>query len=321
MRNEAPRPEKAPATAVRPRLWFSGFGAITMLAVATWFGSVTRASAQSLNWEGQTGVFVTPLAYTAPSSSKGFGAPVVAYHYLDGGSVIGGFHQASITIGGFNRIELGYTRDLHQEGSNTQFSGLWSSGFNVFHGKVNVLSEKDTKQGWLPSISIGFVARSEIRNVGGVLTHKDTSNADFYIVATKSVTQIRKAPLVVNLGYKVTDASLLGIAGNSTAYKGRAFGALAFVLKGPARSTLVVGSELLQENRDIQGLPGAIVPTTITYAIRVVPSGAFFSGRGWNSERPRFTFDFGVAQAAGTILPGVNLEARHQFALGISYAL
>jgi hypothetical protein len=321
MWNAALRRDKVLRSAAQRRSCFCRFAAITMFAVVATFGARGIASAQSLNWEGQTGVFITPLAYTAPSSAKGFGAPVVAYHYLDGGSVIGGFHQASITIGGFNRIELGYTRDFHQEGSNTQYSSLWTGGFNVFHGKVNILSEKDTKQGWLPSISIGFVARSQIGNVGGVLLHKDMSNADFYIVATKSVTQIRKAPLVVNLGYKVTNASILGLAGNSPAYKGRAFGALAVVLRGPARSTLVLGSELLQENRDIQGLPGAIVPTTITYAIRVVPSGAFFSGHGWNSERPKFTFDFGVAQAAGTILPGVNLEARHQFAMGISYAL
>jgi hypothetical protein len=321
MRNEVRRSDSTEGCAARPVVSFGRFaGFAALIAVAT-FGTSTIASAQSLNWEGQTGVFVTPLAYTAPSSSKGLGAPVVAYHYLDGGSVIGGFHEASITIGGFNRIEFGYTRDLHQEGSNAQYSSLWTTGYNVFHAKVNVISEKDTKQGWLPSISVGFVARSNIGNVGGVLLHKNTSNADFYIVATKSVTQIRKAPLVVNFGYKVTNASLLGIAGNSPAYQGRAFGALAFVLKGPARSTLVLGSELLQENREIQGLPGAIVPTTITYAIRVMPSGAFFSGRGWNSERPRFTFDFGVAQAAGTILPGVNLQARHQFALGISYAL
>jgi Protein of unknown function (DUF3034) len=292
-----------------------------LLLVAAMGVGAPLAFAQSLNWEGQTGIFVTPLAYTAPSSAKGFGAPVVAYHYLDGGGVIGGFHQASITIGGFNRIELGYTRDLHQEGSNSQFSGLWSSGFNVFHGKLNLLSEKDTKQGWLPSLSVGFVARSQIRNVDGVLQKKDTSNADFYIVATKSVTQIRKAPLVLNLGFKATNASLLGLAGNSPTYKGRVFGAAAFVLKGPARSTLVVGSEIMQEPREIQGLAGAVVPTTITYAIRVVPSGSFFSGRGWDAERPKFTFDFGVAQAAGSILPGVNLNARHQFALGISYAL
>ena len=57
-------------------------------------------------------------------------------------------------------------------------------------------------------------------------------------------------------------------------------------------------------------LAGAIVPTTLTYAARIVP----LAGK-------KFNVDFGVAQAAGHILPGVNLYARHQFALGISYGL
>jgi hypothetical protein len=37
--------------------------------------------------------------------------------------------------------------------------------------------------------------------------------------------------------------------------------------------------------------------------------------------KQKFNVDFGVAQAAGTIEPGVNLVARHQFALGISYGI
>ena len=60
----------------------------------------------------------------------------------------------------------------------------------------------------------------------------------------------------------------------------------------------------------MQNLPGADVPTTITYAARIVPL----------AER-KFNIDFGVAQAAGVIEPGVNLKARHQFALGVSYGL
>jgi len=35
-------------------------------------------SAQSLNWEGQDGIFVTPLAYVVPGTEKGFGMPAVA---------------------------------------------------------------------------------------------------------------------------------------------------------------------------------------------------------------------------------------------------
>jgi hypothetical protein len=316
----AAHPREAGRGAARPR-WQNGSGLAPILLAVIMMGACgNSASAQNLDWEGQTGIFVTPTAYIAPSGAKGFGLPIVAYHYLDGGQVLGGFNQVSITVGGFNRLEFGYTRDLHQEGSTTGLSNLWSSGFNIFHGKLSLLREKESRQGWLPSLSVGFVARTQVRNVGGVMQGKDTTNADFYVVATKSVTQLKKLPLVFNLGYKATNASLLGLAGNAPAYKGRAFGAAAFVVKGPKRSTLVLGSELLQEPRNIEGLPTAVVPTTITYFVRVVPSGAFFSGgTGWSAERPKLSLDFGVAQVAGTIQPGVNLQARSQFAFGISY--
>jgi hypothetical protein len=154
-----------------------------------------------------------------------------------------------------------------------------------------------------------------------VIQGKDTSNADFYIVGTKTVTKVRALPVVLSLGFKATNASVLGLAGNSPDYRGRAFGAVALALKGPARSTILLASEFMQEPRDIQGLPGAILPTTLTYAVRIVPAGAFPTRRGWKDESPKLSIDFGVAQAAGNILPGVNLQARHQFALGVSYGL
>src|SRR5205823_8132306 len=196
-----------------------------------------------------------------------------------------GLHQVSITEGAFYRVEFGYTRSIHQAGSTTGLSELWSSGFNAFHGKLSVLPENVARQNWLPAVSIGFVARSQVRNIGGVIESKSTTNGDFYVVATKSVTQLRKLPLVFNLGYKATNASLLGLAGNAPAYRGRLFGAAAVVLRGPARSTVVLASEFLQEPSSIQHLEGAVIPTTITYAARIVPSGAFFSGKGWNAEK------------------------------------
>jgi Protein of unknown function (DUF3034) len=288
--------------------------ALMLLLMITAIGGST-VSAQSLNWEGQTGVFITPLAYSVPSKEKGFGLPVVAYHYVDAGPVLGGFHQVSITEGAFGRIEFGYTRSLHQAGSTPIFSSLWSNGFNTFHGKVNVWREGRT---WVPAISVGFVARSQVHNVGGVIQNKDTTNADFYIVATKTATKIRKLPLVFNFGFKATNASLLGIVGNAPTYQGRVFGAAAFAFRGPGRSTILLGSEFLQEPRNVDGLPGVVVPTTITYAVRIVPAGAF-PLRGWGVESPKLTIDFGVLQAAGSVAPGVNLQARHQFALGVSY--
>lgn len=284
-----------------------------LLVLFVMFGNIARA--QSLNWEGQTGIFVTPLAYLVPSQDKGLGHPVAAYHYLNAGKILGGFHQASITEGAFNRIEFGYTRDIHQEGSTPVLSALWSSGFNAFHGKVNLIEERRT---WRPAISAGFVVRSQVRNVGGVILKQDRTNEDFYAVVTKTVTQLRKIPLVFNVGFKATNASLLGVTGNTNGYKGRLFGAGAFAFKGPGRCTVLLGSEFLQQPRDVEGLPGVVVPTTITYAARIIPAGAL-PLHGWGVESPKLTIDLGVAQAAGNVAPGVNLEARHQFAMGISY--
>src|SRR5580704_5790652 len=101
-------------------------------------------------------------------------------------------------------------------------------------------------------------------------------------------------------------------------HEARLFGAAAFALKGPGRSTILLGSEVLQEPHRVQGLPGIGIPTTLTYVARVVPGGAL-PMHGWGVESPRLTVDFGVAQVAGNVAPGINLQARHQFALGITY--
>jgi hypothetical protein len=294
---------------------FRGFWALTLLLIIHTAVGASGVSAQSLNWEGQTGVFVTPLAYTVPSQEKGLGAPVVAYHYVNAGQVLGGFHQVSVTEGAFDRIELGYTRNFHQDGSTAGLSSLWSNGFNIFHGKVIVKREG---RNWVPAFSVGFVARTQVHNVGGVIQNKDTANADFYVVATKTATKIRKLPLVFNVGFKATNASLLGLVGNAPGYQGRVFGAAALAFRGPGRSTIMLGSEFLQEPRRVEGLPGIVVPSTITYAVRIVPAGAL-PLHGWGVESPRLTIDLGVLQAAGNVAPGVNLQARHQFALGVSY--
>lgn len=292
-------------------------GALALLLLIMTAGA-QDAWAQAMNWEGQTGVFVTPLAYTTPTKTNGWGIPVVAYHYLNGGEVLGGFHQVSITEGVLGRIEFGYTRTEEQSASSG-LSILWPGGFNTFHGKVNLVRESIARHNWLPSVSVGFVARQGVRNVTGVLLGKDQSNADFYAVATKTLSQI-KVPVVLSAGVKGTNASLLGLAGNAPDYQARAFGAVAVALRGPARSTVMLAAEVLQQPRSIEGLPGAVIPTTITYAVRIVPAGAFPSAHGWGEQRPRLNIDFGVAQVAGNILPGVNLQARHLFALGVTYA-
>ncbi len=266
------------------------------------------APAQNLNWEGQTGAFITPFAYTIPSPSGRFGLPAAGFHYLDGGNVLGGFYEVSGTVGFLRRFEAGYTRAFNSDGSVPSLSPLFNGGFNIFHGKANLVDENAGKYSYIPAISLGFVARTNVRRVGGVLDSKDTHNEDFYLVGTKTITYFKPLPIVANFGIKATNASVLGIAGNAPNWQGRLFGAAGFVIPGPVRSKLIVGSEFLQEPRHIAGLPGASLPTTLTYFARVIPRG----------ELP-LNVDFGVAQVANNILPGVNLQVRSQFAIGASY--
>jgi len=269
---------------------------------------VPAGQAQNLNWEGQTGAFVTPFAYTSASPSGGFGLPSASFHYLDGGNVLGGFFEVSGTVGFLKRFEAGYTRALNSDGSVPALSPLFDGGFNIFHGKANVLGENAGKHSYIPAISIGFVARTNVRRVGGVLDSKDTHNEDVYLVATKTITYFKALPIVANVGVKGTNASVLGIAGNAPNWQARAFGAVGLVVPGPAKSKVIFGSEVLQEPREIKGLPGAELPTTLTYFARVIP----------RAELP-LNVDFGVAQVANKIMPGVELHARSQFALGASY--
>ena len=115
--------------------------AVRLLAVSLLATVVPNLSAQGLNWEGQTGAFITPFAYTSASPSKGIGKPQLSFHYLDGGSVIGGLTQSSLTVGFLKRVEIGYTRTETLGGSTPALSPLFERGFNTFHGKINFLPE------------------------------------------------------------------------------------------------------------------------------------------------------------------------------------
>jgi hypothetical protein len=273
------------------------------------FGSAAPALAQGLNWQGQTGAFITPFAYTSASPARNLGKPQVSFHYLDGGKVIGGMYQASVTVGLCNRAEFGYTRTLDSAGSTPVFSPLFANGFNTLHGKVLLLRENHGKKPYLPAISWGFVARTQVRRVGGVLNSRDTSNGDFYLVATKLVTQMKALPVLLNVGFRETNAVVMGIGGNAPAWQGRWFGAAGFVLKAPLGSRVVVGSEAAQEPHHIAALPGATVPTSLTYFARFLPV----------PEKGRLNVDLGVAQSVGRIMPGVDIKARSRVAMGVSY--
>ncbi len=139
---------------------------------------------------------------------------------------------------------------------------------------------------------------SQVREVGGVINNKDTVNGDVYLVATKLVTQTKALPLVLNVGVRGTNAELWGMGGNTPNWEAKVFGAEGFVVKLPHKASAIFGAEVAQQPKHPSGLPDAVIPTTITYAVRLSPV-----------PESKLNLDFGIAQIAGAIMPGVNLES------------
>lgn len=286
-------------------------------------------------WEGETGVFVTPLAYTANVAGQKV-HPVVAYHYFAAGPIIGDFNEVSTEVGFAKRFELGYTHEFHQlagSGGLTTPTGtanlnyLWQNGFEIYNGKAMLVPENYKKHSAVPAISVGFIARTGVRNVGNYLKYNNASNngmnnADIYAVATKVVTQVlKKVPIVLNAGVRGTNAELWGMGGNAPDWEARPFGAVAFVFTGPGKSSIVFGSEAAMQPHhpygftsfsDIGGIP-LNIPTTLTYCARIVPSA-----------KHRINVDFGVAQVAGKIFDNghgtvADLQARHTWGTQLTW--
>lgn len=275
----------------------------------TLFGPATCVHAQQLGWEGETGVFVTPLAYTVATPAHKFAFPVVGYHFLNAGSVIGRYSQLSVTSGFANRVEFGYTRTLHQAGSDPTYSPLWTTGFNTFHAKGSLIKENAWKKPWMPELSTGFMLRTQVRNVGGEMQNKDTTNADIYLVATKTITQLKPMSLLLSAGVQGTNAELIGLGGNASQWGAVGFGAVAFIFQGPAKSTVILGAEVAQQPRHPDQLPNAVIRTAFVYALRVIPS-----------PKLKLNVDFGILEGPGLIAPGVDLKAKDCPGGAISYS-
>ena len=277
-------------------------------------GTATPSHAQALGWEGETGVFVTPLAYTAASETEKV-HPVVGYHYLNAGSVIGDFHEASITIGFLKRFEMGYTHEFHTQGDDKGLSPLWQNGFEIFHGKAMLIPENLHGKKWIPAISAGFMARQNVRNVGNLklvpggmsATDSGKANGDVYMVASKQISQLKRLPIILTGGVRGTNAVLWGMGGNAPDWQG------ALLARSPYRSDSWVGTHRLRLGSCSQphhpvNFPNLNIPTTLTYAARFIPA------------KYHFNLDVGIAQIAGSDSLGNKLKARHQVGAQISWA-
>ena len=315
-------------TVVKTFAFCSAFAAALLTA--------NRANAQNLTLEGQTGGFITPSAYVVYSDEhKLFSHPAVGYHFVNSSAVIGNLHTFSIEEGFANRAEAGYTRSVHTKGDSDAFSGLWDySGMNIFNGKVVAIKDGQFGQ-YTPGVAAGFVVRTGDRFVSGALDQMLTGQAksytseDLYVAATKTWLK-PPVPLVVNLGWKATNASIYGIGGQATRFGGRLFGGVGIPIPGPYRTVIVPAVGFTQEPPQVKNLSailfppgsGAHIPTTMDYAVRVT-----------QKNNSHFAFDIGVGHVAGTIgntavptgvanppyvVVPVNLKANAVMGLGLS---
>ena len=222
--------------------------------------------AQNLGLEGGTGVFVTPLAYTVASPKDNVGKPVVGFHFVDADNVVGTFSKFSVTVGAFDRLEFGYTRDVHTTGDQSDIEPAVARRLQhrAWEGEHRA---REHRKAQLDSCAIH---RLRATHPGSERWRRNYRSG--YQQSTMC-TSWQPRPSRTSNGFSRsssaeecagTNAQLWGMAGNAERYQARAFGAAAVQLKGPFGSTVVLGSEVAQQPRHPEHLSSAVIPTTIT---------------------------------------------------------
>jgi hypothetical protein len=319
--------------------------------------------AQNLTLEGQTGGFITPTAYTI-YTPKGqfFSHPAIGFHFINASKVIGNIETFSVLESVANRAEVGYTRSVHQLGNDTKtsssdpygldLSNLWNyNGMNIFNAKLVALKES-SGGAWTPGVAVGGVVRTGDKFVSGAIPSvlgadygvtvpaKSYTNGDVYVAVSKTRLKL-PVPFLANVGWKATNATIYGIGGQATGFKGEFFGGIGIPLPLGHNLAVVPAVGATQEPSSVKNLgpaptslpPTSLpllggqvhLPTTLDYAVRIT-----------QKDNPHFAADFGIGQVAGmigsTVLPTglpapypatvvapINLQARKVVGGGLSF--
>lgn len=287
---------------------FAKYITVAALVAAALFFS-QRANAQSLTMDGESGIFLQPMAEVVPSPQNKFGGPTLSFHAVNAGPVASDYINLGIEEGFGNWLEFGYTRNLHTDGADPVISPLFNfRGMNIFNFKAKLLTSNYHGHKYLPTISLGGVLRTNDPFVVQAVKHRNATNGDVYVVGTKLFTIGKKFAFVANAGVRGTNAQKYGYGGNTVDWEARAFGGVAFPI--PIKNLVVVtpAVEIDQEPRRIKYVPGATLPTDIIYAIRL-------------SRLPdsKWSFDIGTGHLGANIAPGINIKADNCVALAVNY--
>ena len=268
-----------------------------------------RATAQSLTMDGESGIFLQPMAEVVPSPQNKFGGPTLSFHAVNAGPVAADYINTGIEEGFGNWLEFGYTRNFHTDGADPTISPLFNfCGMNIFNFKAKLLPSNYHGHKYLPTISVGGVLRTNDPFVVQAVMHKNATNGDVYLVGTKLFTIGHKFAFVANAGVRGTNAQKYGYGGNTVDWEARAFGGVAFPI--PIKKLVVVtpAFEVDQEPRRIKYVPTASLPTDLIYAIRL----SRFPDSKWS-------FDVGTGHLGANISPGINIKANNCVAIAANY--
>jgi hypothetical protein len=285
--------------------------AITLLFLLACAASAARA--QSLDLDGESGGFVLPNAYALPAAPRTFTLPTTAVHLFGAGPEMGTFTVPAITMGYGNWAEVGYARNVHSDGGAL----FAASGFNIYHAKVQLLPDTWRKHKWIPAVAFGTVLRTNNAYVTGVIAGNKTANTgDFYLVATKLITRY-KLPILLNAGLRGTNSQLYGLAGSAPDFVERNFGSVGFpiplaryMVKRTNSIVVQPTIEASQQPHHIANLPGATIPTTLVYGVRLTRLPYY-----------HWTVDATVNQLAGHVSPTTDFSARNNLSFSLTYRI
>lgn len=189
--------------------------ATRLLLIAAVIVSVAAPAGAQLNYQGQGGVFINPLAY--PTAS---GKLEVATHYIDLDG-LGALSTYSLTKGIGKGVEIGYTRFAsHVSGVNSQ---------NLLHAKWQLISETPTR----PAVAFSVLDRNL---VGGA------NSAEAAVIASKAI-PLGQQTLILDLGFRGTKAVGDGLFGIHNSWGTKWEGAAALALN----KNVIVGTEFRQQ--------------------------------------------------------------------------
>lgn len=181
------------------------------------------------NLEGVGGVALNPLAYLADSDGENshlkiantdiIGKPRFGAWYANLSDVNVDWTAIGVADTFFKRLEISYGYEsINQEHADARHK-------NNLGGKLLLLSENAFNTKFLPAISVGSIFK-HTSNVGlGV----DASGVDYYLVATKLITQLPR-PVLISAGVLSTKGKVTGVFGYDRDRRQTAFANIDLIL-------------------------------------------------------------------------------------------